>query len=254
MLILNSFIPFKISVYAKSRGRCCYCYPQWNRFQSVPLSDPASFNFRGRKKFAQAIAICTKPANHRSMSWAFMSISYEISSSLNLFGNCAADRDTTPLHRDRPIPAPQRPHSSWYFAEPHQRPCPPNFARQRHHRFRSSILPPIRKQKPYLTQQFIARHSKQSADSRILQRRHRQSAPLQNRSQPSRNPRAKRALRIKKQPPSRVSPLPVRKLRCQRNHGPLLLRELCDLCVKSHLEPKAQVQPSATNRPSSPAR
>ncbi len=237
MLILNSFIPFKISVYAKSRGRCCYCYPQWNRFQSVPLSDPARFNFRGRKEFAEAVAILHQTG--RPKKQAFMSISYEISSSLNLFGNCAADRDTTPLHRDRPIPAPQRPHSSWYFAEPHQRPCPPNFARQRHHRFRSSILPSIRKQKPNLAQQFIARHSKQSADARILQRRHRQPAPFQNRRQPPRNPCAKRALRVKKQPPSRVPPLPVRKLRCQRNHGSLLLCDLCDLCVKSHPEPTA---------------
>jgi hypothetical protein len=217
----------------------------WARLQTVSASIPAHFNFRGRKKFADAIAICTNPANHRSRSWAFMSISYEISSSLDLFGSCADDRGTTPLHRDRTIPAPQRPHSSRYFAEPHQRPRPPNFARQRYCSFRASILPPIGKQKPNLAQQFVARHSKQSADARILQRRNREPSAFQNRRQPPRNPCAKRALSVKKQPPSRVPSLPIRKLRCQRNHGFLLLCELCELCklckfcVKTHLQPAA---------------
>src|SRR5216683_689125 len=41
---------------------------------------------------------------------------------------------------------------------------------------------------------------------------------LKNRQQPSRHPRADSALRVKKQPPPRVPPFPIRKLRLQRNH------------------------------------
>src|SRR5580704_16521203 len=123
------------------------------------------------------------------------------------------------MHGDRAIPVPQRPHPSRYSAKPHQRPRPPNFASQSHRRIRSPKLLTVREQKPYLTQQLLARHSKQSPDAGILQRRDRKSSAFQNRRQPPRNPGAKRALGIKKQPPSRVAALPVRKLRCQRNHG-----------------------------------
>ncbi len=138
--------------------------------------------------------------------------------SLCHFRNRTAHRGTAPMHRDRAIPSPQCPHPSWNLAEPHQRPRPPNFARQSHRRIRSTKLPPVRKQKPYLSQQLLARHSQQRSHSRILQRRHRKPSAFQNRRQPSRNPRAKHALRIEKQPPLCVPPFPVRKFRCQRNH------------------------------------
>jgi hypothetical protein len=134
------------------------------------------------------------------------------------FHTLAPQSSAIPLSRRSRVSTPQEFHHSRQRCKPYQRPRPPNLARQRYCSFRASILPPIGKQKPNLAQQFIARHSKQSADARILQRRHCQSAPFQNRRQPPRNPCAKRALSVKKQPPSRVPPLPVRKLRCQRNH------------------------------------
>jgi hypothetical protein len=161
--------------------------------------------------------------------------SYRPLSSLCHARNRTTDRDTIPMHRDRAIPASQRPHPSRNSAEPHQRPRPPNFARQRHRRIRSPKLPTIGKQKPNLAQQLLARHSEQSADARILQRRHRKPSALQNRRQPSRNPGTKRALRVKKQPPPRVPALPVCKLRCQRNHGFLLLCVLSALWVAESL-------------------
>jgi len=190
-----------------SVGRTSVCLP----FYPQPDS-----TFEVGKNSRKQSRSCTKPADQRSRR--SRRSPYEISCSLSRFRNCAADRGATPLHRDRPIPSPQRPHSSRYSAEPYQRSRPPNFARQRHRRIRSCKLPSIRKQKPNLAQQFIASHSKQRADARIPQRRHRQPAPFQNRRQPPRNPCAKRALRVKKQPPSRVSPLAICKLRCQRNH------------------------------------
>src|SRR5271169_3096889 len=160
---------------------------------------------------------------------------FRVLSSLRDFWNRTAHRGTTPMHRDRAIPTPQRPHPPWHLAEPHQRPRPPNFARQSHRRVRSPKLPSIRKQKPYLAQKFFPRHSQQSPHARILQGRHRKSSAFQNRRQPSRSPRAKRALRIKKQPPLRVPPFSVRKFRCQRNHGSLLCvpSALSELCVST---------------------
>ena len=98
----------------------------------------------------------------------------ELLSSLSHFRNrqlTATQLRCIAIERYQPLSAPIPPGT---LAEPHQRPRPPNFARQRHRRIRSPKLPPIRKQKPYLAQQLLARHSKQSADSRILQRRHRQ--------------------------------------------------------------------------------
>ena len=123
------------------------------------------------------------------------------------------------MHRDRAIPAPQRPYPSRQSAKPHQRPGPPNLARQCHGRIGAAKLPSIRKQKAYFAQQLFPRHSQQRPNAQILQRRHRQSAALQNWCQPARNSRAKRALRVKEQPPSRVPPFPVREFRCQRDHG-----------------------------------
>src|SRR5580693_7773226 len=162
-----------------------------------------------------------------------MLVSYRALSSFGYSRNGTTHRDTTPMHGDRAIPASQRSHPSRNSAEPYQRPRPPNFARQSHRRICSPKLPPIGKQKPNLAQQLLARHSKQSANARILQRRHGQSSAFQNRRQPSRNPRAKRALRIKKQPPPRVPPFPVCKLRCERNHGFLLLFLLYALVLKN---------------------
>ena len=180
-------------------------------------------------------------------------VSYRALSSLGYSRNGTTHRDTTPMHGDRAIPASQRSHPSRNSAKPHQRPRPPNFARQRHRSVRSPKLPPIRKQKPNLAQQLLARHSKQSANARILQRRHRKSSAFQNRRQPSRNPRAKRALHIKKQPPPRVPALPVCKLRCQRYHGFLLLCVLCALVLKN-LQAFQYSRPSSSNQPSSQAK
>ena len=74
VLILNNFISLKISVYAKCRGWGHIVNQSRTDFQSVFPSDPASFNSRGRKKFAQAIAICTKPASHGSRRRPFMMV------------------------------------------------------------------------------------------------------------------------------------------------------------------------------------
>src|SRR5271155_2566631 len=119
---------------------------------------------------------------------------------------------TVAMHRDRPVPVPHDPHRPRNSAQPNHRPRPPNFVRQSHRRVRAAKLPPIGKQEPNLAQQFIARHPEQRSHARILQRRYCQPAPFQNRRQPPRNPRAKSALRIKKQPPSCVPSLPIGEL------------------------------------------
>ena len=127
-------------------------------------------------------------------------------------------RRATASRRKPAISPPQLLHHSGNLRQPHQRPPPPNLPRHRQNRVRASILTTIRQQESQFPQQLRLRQTQQRPDPRILQRRHGQSPPLQNRQQPSRGPSAKSALRIKKQPPSRVPPFPVRKLRCQRNH------------------------------------
>ena len=161
-------------------------------------------------------------------------------SALNLpcrFRRPARVRRATAMDRNVPVTRTQNLHHPGNPGQPSQRPRPPNLPRQCHRNIRSPKLLPVRKQKSHLAQQLLARHAEQSANARILQRRDRQSAPLQNRRQPSRNPRAKRALRVKKQPPPRVPPLPICNFRCQRNH---FCRTDTPVCLLSFLLSESQ--------------
>jgi len=145
----------------------------------------------------------------------------------------AVHRSATPPRRKPAISPSQLFHHSGNLRQPNQRPRPPNLPRHDKHRVRTSILASVRKQEAQLAQQLRLRQTQQRPNPRILQWRHRQPTPLQNRQKPPRRPRAKSALRVKKQPTPCVPPFPVRKLRCQRNH--VLLVEQPFLAVLSRL-------------------
>src|SRR5260370_18411851 len=171
------------------------------------------------KRFAHAIAICTNPANQRNRSRDLISTSYRALPSSGHFIRRAARRGTLAIRRNPAITLAQNFHHPGNFRNPHERPAPPNLTRQRHAGVRPAELAAIAQQKSHFVHQFFARHSKQRSHARILQRRQRHPALLQNRRQPSRDSRAELALRVKKQPPARVPPLPVRVFAHQRNHG-----------------------------------
>src|SRR5882762_7739852 len=146
--------------------------------------------------------------------------------------NCRA----TPAGRDSLVSFAQNFHHPGNLRNPQKRPPPPDFARQRHRRIRPAVSAPVAQKKLHFSHQLLARQSQQRTDARILQRRQRHPAPLQIRRNPSRDPCAELALRVKKQPPSRVPPLPVRVLTHQRNHCRpsslfSFLSVLCELCA-----------------------
>jgi len=153
----------------------------------------------------------------------------------------ASVRRAIPVHCNSPVPGAQDLYHPGDSRKPNQGTHPPNLECQRKACIGSAKLLSVGKQKPDFAQQFFPRHAEQRSNARILQRRHRHPPPLQNRRQPSRKPRAEGALRVKKQPASRVPPFSVRILRGQRNHlcgtdilvcllsflhSPLLLRAL----------------------------
>src|SRR5882724_2832181 len=130
----------------------------------------------------------------------------------------ALHRRTFPPPRHPRIPSPQNLHHPRHPRQPNHRSTPPNLPPQRHASIRAAKLRPIRKQKTHLPHQFSAGQSQQRPNPRILQWRQRKPALFQRRSQPPRNPRTKPTLRIKKQPPPSMPPLPIRPLTNQRNH------------------------------------
>src|SRR5713226_926021 len=133
-------------------------------------------------------------------------------------GSRARNRRTTPARRNPAISSAQNFRHPRNPRNPYQRPAPPDLPRQCHRRVRAAVLGPVAQQKFHLQHQFLARQSQQRPDPRILQRRQRHPAPLQNRRNPPCDSRAEPALRVKKQPPSRMPSLPVRVLTHQRNH------------------------------------
>src|SRR6266568_4269694 len=141
----------------------------------------------------------------------------------------------TPLRRHPPVPSAKKVHHPRNLRNPHQRPSPPDLARQRHRCVCSAILAPITQQQTHLHHQIVARHSQQRPHAWILQRRQCHSSPLQIRRQPPRKSRAKPALRVEEQPPSGVPPLPIRVFTHQRNHRRPLLRVLCVKSFSSNL-------------------
>jgi hypothetical protein len=134
---------------------------------------------------------------------------------------------TTPPLRNRAINPPQQIHHSRNLRNPSQRPSPPNLPGQSYARVGPAKLPPVAQQHSHLAQQLYRRQTQKRTNPRILQRRYPNPPPLQNRRQPPRDPSAKSALCIEKQPASRVPPLPIGKFRSQRNHD--LAPLLCDL-------------------------
>src|SRR5713226_5158607 len=174
------------------------------------------------KIFAVAIAICTKPASQRNTRMDCITASFRALRSVGYFIRRAARRGTLAIRSNPPISFTQNLHPPGNVRNPRERPRPPNLTGQRHARIRAAKLRPIGKQEPQFPQQFFPRHSEQRSHARVLQRRKRHPAPLQGRRQPSRDARAKAALRIKEQPSLSVSALPVRKLTRQRNHDPFV--------------------------------
>src|SRR5882762_5457645 len=130
----------------------------------------------------------------------------------------AGYRRAAPSPRNPPISLTQNLHHPGNLRNPQKRPSPPDFARQSHRRIRPAESASVAEKKLHFPHQFLARQSQQRTDAGILQRRQRHPAPLQIRRNPTRDPCAQLALRVKKQPPSRVPPLPVRVLTHQRNH------------------------------------
>src|SRR6267142_649650 len=140
------------------------------------------------------------------------------------------NRHAAPSPRNPAISFAQNFHHPGNSRHPKQWPPPPDLARQRHRCIRAAVPATVAQEKLHLPHQFFPPQPKQRPHTRILQRRQLQSPLLQNRRQPSRDPRAEPALRVKEKPPPRVPPLPVRVFTHQRNHrGPLLLsvRSLC---------------------------
>src|SRR5712692_5170705 len=159
-------------------------------------------------------------------------------------------RRATALRRDPPVSFAQNFQHPGNLRDPHQRPAPPNFVRQRHRRVGSSELASVAHQQTHLQHQFFPRQSQQRSDSRVLQRRQRHPPAFQMRRQPARKSRAEPALRVEEQPPSRVPSFSVGVFTDQRNHlshsssllpcflasllpSSSLLRALDILCAKS---------------------
>src|SRR6267143_6489826 len=191
------------------------------------------------KRFADAIATCTNPASQRNTRMVRISATFRTLHSPRCSTRRARNCCATSARRNPPISLAQNFHHPRNLRNPQQRPCPPNLTRQSHGRIRPSESVSVARKKLHFSHQVLARQSQQRPYARILQRSQRHPAPLQNRRNPPCDSRAELALRVKKQPPPRVPPFPVRILTHQRNHRrpllPLLcaLCESCLLCVKS---------------------
>src|SRR5215470_10633200 len=187
------------------------------------------FSFRGRMKFAAAIATCTKPAIHRSCKSPGMVFSFwarRLPRALPCGTLCGC---AFPPRRDPTVSFAQNVHHSGNPRSPNQRSRPPDFARQLDGRIRTAVAPSVAQQELHFLHQLVVRQTEQFGHPRVLQRRQRHPSALHNRGQPARDPRAKLAVRVKEQPAARVPPFSVCVLTYEGNHFLLsasgLLRE-----------------------------
>src|SRR6266702_2868719 len=67
----------------------------------------------------------------------------------------------TPLRRHPPVSFAKKVHHPRNPRNPHQRPSPPDLARQRHRRVRPAVLASVAQQQTHLHHQIVARHSQQ---------------------------------------------------------------------------------------------
>jgi hypothetical protein len=135
--------------------------------------------------------------------------------------SCAARCCAMPACRQPVIDATHPRHQPRNPGKPCEWLGPPNLTRQRHRCIRAAILLSVRQQDAHFAHQLRLRQAQQCPYPDILQRSNRESASLQNRRDPPRNPRAESAVGVKEQPSPRMASLPVRKLRSQRDHGPI---------------------------------
>ena len=87
-------------------------------------------------------------------------------------------------------------HHTGKFAEPDERPAPPDFFGEFEDGVRSAKVPSIAMEKTHFAEQFMARQTKQRAHSRILQRRHAKIAACENWRKPASDACTKLAVRI----------------------------------------------------------
>src|SRR5579859_6102721 len=154
------------------------------------------FNLAGRKRFADAIANCTKPASHRRSKRPRIVASFAVQRSLGTLPCWALRCGATAIRCYPAVTFAQNLHRPGNLREPYERYRPPNFARQLDGRIRAAVTPSIAQQKLHFFHQVFMRQAKQFRYARILQWRQRHPTALHEGRQPARNARAEFAISV----------------------------------------------------------
>src|ERR1700736_171482 len=128
--------------------------------------------------------------------------------------DCTSARRATPPRRYPAITGMEQRQYARQFCEPHQRPGPPDFTRNREDCISTAKLGALGKQESQLKKQFVARHSQQRSNAGVLQWRNAEAAAFQDWCKPARDADAKTTFGVKEEPALRMPSFSIRIFAC----------------------------------------